>query len=410
MATLPTGVEIRGNSICIWFIYRGKRCREILKGWANTSTNIKKAGNLRSMIVSEINLGEFSYHNRFPTSKNAAKYDAAKCVSSFSELTEQWLKTKSVEVSPGTFVSMKSQISVLNRVVGEHIMVETITHNNILAYRHELLHGSTFYSHRPNKVGRSVRTVETYISLLCRVLKFAHRSGFITSKPFEEITKLKSTKAKPDPLLKSEYSALLAAMRGQTKNLFQLAFYSGMRHGELSALAWEDIDLDTGIIHVSRNLNKLGIFGPPKTHAGNRIITLLAPALEALRAQRALTELQPRTEITFHYREYRKTEQQHVRFVFQPREVNNEKKPHYCSSTIATLWDTAIKRSKVRRRTPYHTRHTYACWLLSAGANPAFIASQMGHENSKMVFEVYGAWIEEMNNEQVKALNTKLAI
>lgn len=69
MATLPTGVEIRGNSICIWFIYRGKRCREILKGWANTPANIKKAGNLRSMIVSEINLGEFSYHNRFPTSK-----------------------------------------------------------------------------------------------------------------------------------------------------------------------------------------------------------------------------------------------------------------------------------------------------------------------------------------------------
>ncbi|KKI44201.1 integrase [Obesumbacterium proteus] len=34
----------------------------------------------------------------------------------------------------------------------------------------------------------------------------------------------------------------------------------------------------------------------------------------------------------------------------------------------------------------------------------------MGHENSKMVFEVYGAWIEEMDNEQVKMLNTKLAI
>lgn len=183
-----------------------------------------------------------------------------------------------------------------------------------------------------------------------------------------------------------------------------------MRHGELSALAWEDIDLDTGIIHVSRSLNKLGIFGPPKTHAGNRVITLLAPALEALRAQRALTELQPRTEITFHYREYRKNEQQHIRFVFQPREVNNEIKPHYCSSTIATLCDTAIKRSKVRQRRPYHTRHTYACWLLSAGANPAFIANEMGYENSKMVFEVYGTWIEEMNHEQVKILNTKLAI
>lgn len=122
---------------------------------------------------------------------------------------------------------MKSQISVLNRVIGEHTMIESITHNNILTYRHELLHGGTFYSHRPNKIGRSVRTVETYVSLLCRVLKFAHRSGFITSKPFEEITKLKSTKAKPDPLLKSEYSALLAAMRGQTKTYSNLLSIQG---------------------------------------------------------------------------------------------------------------------------------------------------------------------------------------
>ncbi|HFN4144918.1 TPA: DUF3596 domain-containing protein, partial [Enterobacter hormaechei] len=25
MAALPTGVEIRNNKICIWFMYRGKR-------------------------------------------------------------------------------------------------------------------------------------------------------------------------------------------------------------------------------------------------------------------------------------------------------------------------------------------------------------------------------------------------
>ncbi|MDI5754597.1 tyrosine-type recombinase/integrase, partial [Salmonella enterica subsp. enterica serovar Montevideo] len=42
---------------------------------------------------------------------------------------------------------------------------------------------------------------------------------------------------------------------------------------------------------------------------------------------------------------------------------------------------------------PYHTRHTFACWLLTAGANPAFIAGQMGHETAQMVYEIYGMWI-----------------
>ena len=38
---------------------------------------------------------------------------------------------------------------------------------------------------------------------------------------------------------------------------------------------------------------------PTKTDAGDRVITLLEPALEALKAQRTLTSLQPKTEIVF---------------------------------------------------------------------------------------------------------------
>ncbi|WP_230580447.1 tyrosine-type recombinase/integrase [Xenorhabdus bovienii] len=49
-----------------------------------------------------------------------------------------------------------------------------------------------------------------------------------------------------------------------------------------------------------------------------------------------------------------------------------------------------MKRSGVRHRKAYQTRHTYAYWMLSAGANPSFIATQMGHVSSQMVHNVYG--------------------
>lgn len=71
MADLPSGVELRGQSIRIWFMYKGKRCRELLKGWLPTLANIKKAGQLRMVIVSEISLGEFNYRSRFPDSTKA---------------------------------------------------------------------------------------------------------------------------------------------------------------------------------------------------------------------------------------------------------------------------------------------------------------------------------------------------
>lgn len=65
MFKLLIGVEIRGRYIRIWFMFRGKRCREILKGWEIINSNIKKVGNLRALIVYEINFGEFEYLRRF---------------------------------------------------------------------------------------------------------------------------------------------------------------------------------------------------------------------------------------------------------------------------------------------------------------------------------------------------------
>ena len=43
-----------------------------------------------------------------------------------------------------------------------------------------------------------------------------------------------------------------------------VAVYTGMRHGELCGLAWEDIDLTAGTITVKRNLTQTYEFTLPK--------------------------------------------------------------------------------------------------------------------------------------------------
>ncbi|MBY5955228.1 hypothetical protein [Marinobacter nauticus] len=48
----------------------------------------------------------------------------------------------------------------------------------------------------------------------------------------------------------------------------------------------------------------------------------------------------------------------------------------------------------------YQTRHTYACWSLTAHGNIAFIAKQMGHKDYSMLVKVYGRWMDsESENE-----------
>lgn len=60
-----------------------------------------------------------------------------------------------------------------------------------------------------------------------------------------------------------------------------------------------------------------------------------------------------------------------------------------------TKWAAIQKRSGIRTRRPYQTRHTYACWCLTARGNLAFIAKQMGHKDFTMLVEVYAKWMDD---------------
>ena len=58
------------------------------------------------------------------------------------------------------------------------------------------------------------------------------------------------------------------------------------------------------------------------------------------------------------------------------------------------IWRRCLKRLGMRYHEPYQTRHTFAPLALMAGANPTWIARQMGHANAQMLFNVYGKWID----------------
>lgn len=68
------------------------------------------------------------------------------------------------------------------------------------------------------------------------------------------------------------------------RETFQFAGFGIRQNSETRIFYY--CDWEKGTAHIQRNLNALGMFGPPKTEAGNRVITLLEPALEALKAQR----------------------------------------------------------------------------------------------------------------------------
>ncbi|HIH9186655.1 TPA: tyrosine-type recombinase/integrase [Escherichia coli] len=412
-ASYPTGVENHGGSLRIWFHYNGKRVRENL-GVPDTTKNRKIAGELRTSVCFAIRMGSFDYAAQFPNSPNLKHFGLGKKEITIKALSEKWLELKKMEITANAMVRYKSAIRNCLDCLGGNKLASSITQEDVLIFRKELLTGYQLPGKNQRKPikGRSVPTVNSYMTIISGMFRFAANNGYIGKNPFSELPSLKRAKTPPDPLTKDEFARLIdACHHQQTKNFWSLAVYTGMRHGELCGLAWEDIDLEAGTLTVKRNYTQTKEFTLPKTDAGtNRVIQLIQPAIDVLKNQATLTRLGKQYQIEVKLREYGRTSTHSCSFVFNPQILDRTGNSgvHYAVTSINRTWESALKRAKIRHRKAYQSRHTYACWALTAGANPNFIANQMGHANAQMVYNVYGAWMKDNNQSQVEVLNRKL--
>ncbi|EPV5785050.1 tyrosine-type recombinase/integrase, partial [Escherichia coli] len=384
-------------------------------GVPDTAKNRKIAGELRTSVCFAIRMGNFDYAAQFPESPNLKHFGLGKKEITIKALSEKWLDLKKIEIGGNAFNRYQSVVRNMLPRIGENRLASSVTKEDLLFIRKDLLTGYHNLSNgktTPVK-GRSVVTVNYYMTTIAGMFQFAADNGYTESNPFNGLTPLKRSRTEPDPLTHDEFIRFIdACHHQQTKNLWSLAVYTGIRHGELISLAWEDIDLKAKTMTIRRNYTKLGEFTLPKTEAGtDRVIHLVQPAIETLKSQAEMTRFGTQYQIDVKLREFGRTVSHECTFVFNPQLVKKCQQAgyHYKADSIRDSWASALRRAGLRHRKAYQSRHTYACWALAAGANPSFIANQMGHANAQMVFNVYGAWMKDNNIGQIELLNKELA-
>ena len=413
MAAYPTGVAPNKNHLRIWFMFEGKRCWEAL-GVPDTPKNRKMAGELRSNIVYRIKTGTFDYRIQFPDSQRFKTDSSSKELITLHELSNTWLKLKVPDWARSSYVVTERRVRTTVQLLGERTDIRSIKQQDLLNLRMDLLTGSYFTGRNRNieKKGRTAATVNSSMADLKAIFDFAIGNGYITSSPMNGIKPLKKSVKRPDPISREEFPRLIAACATrQNANMWTIAILTGLRHGELCALAWEDIDLVAKRLTVSRNLTQQGLFTPPKTEAGKRTVNLSDAAVSAFKEQMQITRMFPQTTFTFNTREFGEKHQDAKTFVFNPsvNSINGKSGSFYSVESIAQIWTSALRKAGLRHRKAYQSRHTFACWLLSAGANPNYVAAQMGHSDSQMVHRVYGAWMTENDADQLNLINRKLS-
>ncbi|WLG69297.1 site-specific integrase [Pseudomonas brassicacearum] len=383
------GIEIHGGNIRIVFMWRRIRCRESL-GLPLTKANIKHAALLRAAIIHEIKTGHFDYSRHFPNSKHATNYSNVKD-EKLGALLERYKPLKAVDITPMTEEKYRYALDICTALVGIDRLAGVLLPEDIQLLRTLLI------------ADRAPSTVNHYLATFAGFLGWCESNGYCRKGLSEACNRFAMQGREPDPLTHDEFQLLITkgCLHPQDSAAITLAVYTGLRPGELCALAVEDINLEGGQINITRAITADGTFKVPKT-GKPRTVLLMPPAAEACRVLMSLVAGHPQQTIEVFQNRHESRKDKVIPLLSPATQARKKNiNPWYVPTAWNTKWSAIQKRSGIRPRRPYQTRHTYACWCLTARGNLAFIAKQMGHKDFTMLVDVYAKWMDEESHKEI---------
>jgi integrase len=264
------------------------------------------------------------------------------------------------------------------------------------------------------KSGLSTSTINGARRILFGVFKYAQRQGVVIENPVastdairrksDEATQVREGWSKEEVL-----DVLTAAQKTPELDLFlHLAIHTGMRHGELLGLTWDNFDFqensvsithtlrevrfidDEGVGHLKSQLNE------PKTKASRRTLTLSRSVLEALERHKMWQSLR-RVQAGHTWVE---TEYVFTTSVGTPiSQTNNLKR-----------FKKFISDSDFRYIRIHDIRHTTAVLALEAGASLDWVSQAFGHTGIEITKTIYAPYVQALNDNFSRSLSQYLQV
>lgn len=234
-----------------------------------------------------------------------------------------------------------------------------------------------------------VRTIQGLFSL---AMDRAVILGLATSNPSKIIGNVKKQKQVVEFWTKEEFEKIISLI--YKEDYYQhflfislwFLFMTGMRVGEATAIQWEDIDFDTGILSIDKTLyyknQNAYYFTEPKTRASIRKIILDKTTLLLLK--NGVTNNKKITK---------------TRYVKSYKGIPTQK------HTFSYAIDHFSKKAYIHRIRIQELRHSHASFLISMGENPLIIKERLGHEDIQTKLGTYGHLYPNSNFEVADKLN-----
>ena len=233
------------------------------------------------------------------------------------------------------------------------------------------------------KAGMKKSSVRDIHKVLRNALTNAVRWGLVNQNVCDKVTAPRPGKSKHTMLSVEQIQRLLQAAKSHTgmEAFLKLVMTTGMRHGELLALKWDDIDFDLGTIAIRRNVAYVPhhgfLAGPPKTESGNRTAPLPRFVLRALLNHR---------KVQLEHEELAGGDWQRNNLVFC-----NERGRYLHEGTSLLRYRKVLAEANLPLHMTMHDlRHNVATYLQKVlKYPPSFVQALLGHSSPAITLDIY---------------------
>jgi integrase len=230
-----------------------------------------------------------------------------------------------------------------------------------------------------SEAGYAPSTVQHTHTIFAQALEQAVRWDLIPRNVARLTVRPRREKSKPPVFSEQEARQLLAAAEADPDGaLWVLALTSGMRHGELLALRWADLDLERGRLILTRSV-RLQPGGQhlekgPKSDAGIRTFRLAPSAVAALRR---------------HRQAQRVARVQAATWAEQDLVFPGPSGSYQYQAAVRRRWRGFLKRAGVPYQKLHNLRHTNISARLAIGEPVTDVSASVGHSSPAITLAVY---------------------
>lgn len=237
--------------------------------------------------------------------------------------------------------------------------------------------------------GLSAKSVRDILVVMRSVAKYAEREyGY--RNPMRNISMPKSESKEAEVFNKDERGRLQNYLRSNLteSNLgILMTMYSGLRIGELCALTWNDIDFKSGIIHISKALQRV----PDKSGKGKTALIVTSP--------KSKTSVRDIPVPTFVLKLLKQNKRLDGSYILSG--TNKPVEPR----TMQNRFKAVLKECGVRSTNFHLIRHTYATVRIESGFDAKTVSELLGHSNVNITLNRYVHSSMEMKKKCVDKLN-----